>query len=139
MQSFMSDKLFPLVSLARLALSILVVYLVKYAYINYDFPIIGLTYLQLIFAFVGCVAGVYLGLIQHKRLPWRDIFVSTFFFTGFFVSTNLSWDINSLQVAQQMTFIQIPLFLVLQFVLNKQNCSMKIKLISVSKHWKFFF
>lgn len=132
MQSFLSDKLFLLVSLVRLALSILVVYLVKYAYINYDFPIVGLTYLQLIFAFIGCVAGVYLGLIQHKRLPWRDIFISTFCFTGFFIFTNLSWDINSLQVAQQMSFIQIPLFLAIQFVLNKQDCSMKLKLISVN-------
>ena len=132
MQSVLSDKLFLLVSLVRLALSILVVYLVKYAYINYDFPIVGLTYLQLIFAFIGCVAGVYLGLIQHKRLPWRDIFISTFCFTGFFLFTNLSWDINSLQVAQQMSFIQIPLFLAIQFVLNKQDCSMKLKLISVN-------
>ncbi len=132
MQSVLSDKLFLLVSLVRLALSILVVYLVKYAYINYDFPIVGLTYLQLIFAFIGCVAGVYLGLIQHKRLPWRDIFISTFCFTGFFIFTNLSWDINSLQVAQQMSFIQIPLFLAIQFVLNKQDCSMKLKLISVN-------
>lgn len=126
-----SNKVLLLITILKLILSISIVFSVKFIYINFSFPIIALTSLQFFFIFIGCMLCLKLGLFTYKKVSIRHVIVSALLLGGFVATSNFSNDYNSIQVAQQFNFIQLPLILVILSILNKRSYSAKIKLISV--------
>ena len=125
------NKTFLIVSLLKLILSILTVFCVKFNYINFNLPIIVLTCGQFLFIFIGIVVLLKLGKITHKKIALKEIFLSTILFGFSVLFGNFSIDFNSIQVAQQFKFLQLPFMLIILTILNKQSFSYKIKILSV--------
>lgn len=132
---FKSDDLtksFVVISLLKLIFSISTVYCIKYNYMNFSLPIILLTSGQFLFLFFAVSILIKLGKYSgNKQFSFKEIAISSFLLCFSVISTNFSIDYNSIQVAQQFTFIQLPLMLIILTYFNNQSFSYKIKLLSV--------
>lgn len=128
--SFSSNS-FHVKAIIKLLFSILFVYCNKFIFIEYGFPNLTLTSLQLATTFFFVLAAQRFGLVTRKKLTNKDLAVSSLLLAGFAAFANLSIDYNALVVSQIIKFNQIPIVLILLTVLSKKSFSLKVKLSTV--------
>ena len=128
-------KLEILFGLFKLLLLVLHVYSIKYAYINTSFPIIALTSFQFLFVYIGLKLCKSIDLFKYqqannhkfKSISSSKIISTTIFFSLYTLFSYVSNCSNSLQISQQIFFIQLPI----QFILLNYFRDFKISKICI--------
>jgi hypothetical protein len=121
----------------KLILLINAIYSTRNVYINTDFPIIALTSFQFLFIYIGLKLCLMFRTITYLKTVsnWK-IFASSILTSLLLLFTNLSICNNSLEIAQQISFIQLPLQLITLFSLKRKiNISFITKLLPVSIYY----
>ena len=129
------EKNFPnkiIYGFVKLILLINAVYSTKNVYMNTDFPIIALTSFQFLFIYIGLKLCLTLKAIAYpKTISNFKIFISSILTSLFVLFTNLSICNNSLEIAQQLSFLQLPLQLISLLSFKKMTISFFTKLLPV--------
>ena len=112
----------------KVLLMVLHVYMTKFVFIEYGFPNLTLTSMQLLFAFIAVTALNRFGLVQRKRMAYQDLIISSVLLICLSVFTNLSIDYNAVEVSQMFRLAQIPTGVVLMMILIKKPFSIQLKL-----------
>lgn len=104
------------------------VYSTKFVFVEYGFPNLTLSSMQLFFTFIAVFTLHKIGLVQRKKFLYQDMLISTILLGSFYVFSNLAIDYNAVEVSQFIRLIQLPIGLILMTIFLKKPFSNKLKL-----------
>jgi solute carrier family 35 protein E3 len=118
--------------LTNVVLSVAIIQMNKYIYVNYEYPNMSLTCLHFIFTFIGLVICERCGLFKIKKVPIIKMLPMSVSFCGFVVLTNYSLQYNSVGTYQCLKALTTPIVVVISMFLYNHTYSTKVKLSVVS-------
>jgi solute carrier family 35 protein E3 len=118
--------------LTNVVLSVAIIQMNKYIYVNYEYPNMSLTCLHFIFTFIGLVICEKCGLFKIKKVPIIKMLPMSVSFCGFVVLTNYSLQYNSVGTYQCLKALTTPIVVVISMFLYNHTYSTKVKLSVVS-------
>ncbi len=121
--------------LTNVVLSVAIIQMNKYIYVNYEYPNMSLTCLHFIFTFIGLVICERCGLFKIKKVPIIKMLPMSVSFCGFVVLTNYSLQYNSVGTYQCLKALTTPIVVVISMFLYNHTYSTKVKLSVVSFYY----
>ena len=118
--------------LTNVVLSVAIIQVNKYIYVNYEYPNMSLTCLHFIFTFVGLLICERCGVFKIKKVPIIKMLPMAASFCGFVVLTNYSLQYNSVGTYQCLKALTTPIVVVISMYLYNHTYSTKVKLSVVS-------
>lgn len=118
--------------LINIASTIALVEINKYIYINYSFPNMSLTFLNLVFTFFGLLLINQFGFYEIIYVPLIEMLPMAVYFCGFCVLANFSLQFNSVGTYQSLKVLNIPGCMIVAALLYRKTFSVKVILSVVS-------
>ena len=123
----------------NICVSITIVLLNKWVYVNVGFPNVTMTCIHFIFTTIGIVLCRMGGMFTPKSLPISKMLPISLTFCGFVVFTNLSLQNNTVGTYQIAKVMTTPCIIVLQTFYYNRSFSTKVKMTLVSAKLYFIY